>query len=640
MTSRARIGLLSLSILCVGCWHADLYPVESKPNIDAGSDSGVADEPVALDGGIVGSTAVYVAPNGDDNNPGTLERPFKTVAKARDVARGLNSAGTGDTVVYLRGGTYPQSSTLTFTEADSGRGGFYVKYMAYENERPLITGGQPVLGEWTLFDPDKNIYAVAGVTARFRQVYVNGVKAIRARAPNLLANGAANFNRATGYSTSDHTIQVAAPEVASWNNLTKVELHYMTVWADNTLRIASATTSGNNALLRLQSAEDALLFVRTYPYLASNQCYYFENALELLDQAGEWYLDESKNVLYYKPRAGEDMATAVVVVPALETVMSIAGASTSQQAAFLWFQGLTFAHSTFMRPSHFGFLDEELGQYNLTAIAGDVKFTVGHPPAGVTVTNANHIHFERNMFTQMAATGLDLVSGTHDDMIVGNVFTDIGGSGISVGKFTATENTEVHVPYNPTDRYEICTNDTIKNNYINGVTTEIQGACGIACGYPRNIDIEHNEVTATNYTGISVGFGWTTSTNAMSNNRVNYNNVHDVARILASGAGIETLSNQGPASEIQYNYLHDFGGSTWADGNALAYFLNDGTSGYTATHNLLLNVPKGIVALNAANNNVLDNGPNPSGAQNTQASAGIEPIYTDIKTLGIPAANF
>ena len=45
----------------------------------------------------------------------------------------------------------------------------------------------------------------------------------------------------------------------------------------------------------------------------------------------------------------------------------------------------------------------------------------------------------------------------------------------------------------------------------------------------------------------------------------NRNNIHHVATILAGADGINTLSNQGPASEIQYNYLHDFGRSTWAD---------------------------------------------------------------------------
>ena len=108
---------------------------------------------------------------------------------------------------------------------------------------------------------------------------------------------------------------------------------------------------------------------------------------------------------------------------------------------------------------------------------------VGRPAAGVLVANANNIRFERNIFTQMAATGLDLNYGTHDDTIVGNVFTDIGGAGVSLGKFVQDETTEFHLPYNPSDAGEICTNDTIKDNYITNATTEIQGACGIACGF-------------------------------------------------------------------------------------------------------------------------------------------------------------
>jgi len=66
--------------------------------------------------------------------------------------------------------------------------------------------------------------------------------------------------------------------------------------------------------------------------------------------------------------------------------------------------------------------------------------------------------------------------------------------------------------------------------------------------YPRAIDIEHNEVSDVNYTGISVGFGWTATANAMSGNRINYNDVNNIVKILADGGGIYTLSNQGSGS--------------------------------------------------------------------------------------------
>lgn len=587
-------------------------------------------------GATVIAGAIYVSPSGDDTNPGSLSQPLKTVGKARDLVRTRNGSMSADITVYLRGGTYPLTDTVALSNSDSGGNGFYVKYLAYPNERPILSGAVPITG-WKATDANKAIYSAPAPAAPFRQLYVNGVKAIRARSPNLGANGAPSFNRLTGSDKAGHSVQVASSAVGSWNNLTKVEMHMMLAWADNTLRIASVTPSGNNATIKFQTAEDAILYVRPFAGLGSNSCYYFENALEFLDQPGEWYLDETAKVVYYMPRTGEDMTSAVVVAPMVETLVSINGTSTSSQASYIWFQGIAFLHSTWMRPSQYGFLDGQAGQYNLSATA-DNKQYVGRPAAGVEVKNANHIHFERNLFAQMGATGLDFISGTHDDTIIGNVFTDIAGNGISVGKFTADETTEFHVAYNPTDANEICTNDTIKDNLVDNVTTEFQGACGIACGYPRQIDIEHNEVSDVNYTGISVGYGWTAATNAMSNNKIDYNNVHNVVKILADGGGIYTLSNQGPASEIQYNYLHDYSKSQWADYGVAPIYLDEGTTGYTVAHNAQVNAPTGVTRNHNGTDTVSDTPATSS--QSIISSAGLEAGYADIKNLTIPVPSF
>lgn len=310
--------------------------------------------------------------------------------------------------------------------------------------------------------------------------------------------------------------------------------------------------------------------------------------------------------MYYKPRTGEDMASATVIVPVVEAIMSVKGTSTSSQASTLWFQGLTFAHSTYMRPSQFGFLDA----------------------------------LERNLFTQMGATGLDFVSGTHDDMIIGNAVTDIAGNGISIGKFTASETTEYHVPYNPSDKNEICTRETIKNNFVDRVTTEFQGGVGIGAGYPAYIDIQHNEISHTSYSGISVGYGWTASATAMTNNKINYNNLHHVNEVMTDGGAIYTLSNQGTGSEMQYNYIHDYACSKWADYGCNGLYLDERTSGYTVAHNVMVNCPTNVAQNQVGANTITDNGGNPQGAQNTIATAGIESAYTDIKTLTVPPAKF
>ena len=90
----------------------------------------------------------YVAPTGNDTNPGTITSPFRTLQRARDVVRTVNANMTGDINVLVRGGTYPVSSTIEFGPGDSGTNGFRVIYAAYPNEAPILEGGVQVTG-WT-----------------------------------------------------------------------------------------------------------------------------------------------------------------------------------------------------------------------------------------------------------------------------------------------------------------------------------------------------------------------------------------------------------------------------------------------------------------------------------------------------------
>jgi hypothetical protein len=68
--------------------------------------------------------------------------------------------------------------------------------------------------------------------------------------------------------------------------------------------------------------------------------------------------------------------------------------------------------------------------------------------------------------------------------------------------------------------------------------------------------------------------------------------------------------------------------------------MDEQTSGYTVAHNVMVNCPTNIAQNKNGTNTVTDNGGNPSGAQNTIATAGIESTYADIKNLTIPAATF
>jgi hypothetical protein len=123
----------------------------------------------------------YVSTSGNDSNNGTsINTPFRTIAKARDTVRTINSNMSGDIIVYLRGGTYSLADTDTvhYTEADSGTNGHYVRYESYTGEEAIIEGGTTVTG-WT--QDTGGVWKASCSVDNFRQLYVNGQRAQRAR---------------------------------------------------------------------------------------------------------------------------------------------------------------------------------------------------------------------------------------------------------------------------------------------------------------------------------------------------------------------------------------------------------------------------------------------------------------------------
>jgi hypothetical protein len=106
---------------------------------------------------------------------------------------------------------------------------------------------------------------------------------------------------------------------------------------------------------------------------------------------------------------------------------------------------------------------------------------------------------------------------------------------------------------------------------------------------------------------------------------------------MADGAAIYTLSNQGPASELQNNYIHDYAQSRWADFQIAVIYLDEGTAGYTVAHNVFLNAPTAIFQNRTGMNTLTDNG---GASPATISAAGIEAAYRDIKSLTIPVPTF
>lgn len=87
-------------------------------------------------------TTFYVAVNGKDENPGTKEKPFASLERARDAVRELKSYPEGGVAVRLRGGVYERDKTFVLGLEDSGRAEAPVVYGALEGEKVTLLGGK------------------------------------------------------------------------------------------------------------------------------------------------------------------------------------------------------------------------------------------------------------------------------------------------------------------------------------------------------------------------------------------------------------------------------------------------------------------------------------------------------------------
>ena len=88
----------------------------------------------------------YVATDGNDANPGTIEKPFATLEKARDTIRQskAEALAAGGITVYIRQGSYFRTQSFSLTEQDSGEQGKPITYRAHPGEEVRLIGGRAV----------------------------------------------------------------------------------------------------------------------------------------------------------------------------------------------------------------------------------------------------------------------------------------------------------------------------------------------------------------------------------------------------------------------------------------------------------------------------------------------------------------
>lgn len=597
---------------------------------------------------------IWISPKGSDFNDGTRQFPKATLTsalrQAREWRRTEDNRIQGGITIYMEGGTYAFYEPVFIRPEDSGTKESPTIIRSVGDEKVILSGGISINGwkkqgkVWVADVPAFN-----GRPLDFRQLWVNGKKAVRARDVEDFEK----MNRICSVDEKNEILYVPAVSIRrlidNKGNLkakyAEMVLHQM--WCVANLRIRSVEVQGDSAAIRFHQPESRIQFEHPWPRPmvttdGHNSAFYLTNARELQDVPGEWYHDIDARKIYYYPREGEKMQEAEVIVPAVETLVRVEG-TLDRPVCHIRFEKITFSYTTWMRPSEKGHVPLQAGMYLTDGYRIDPKMQrnylnhpldnqgwLGRPAAAVRVVAARQIDFERCRFEHLGSTGLDYEEAVQGGVVRGCLFRDIAGNGLLVGSFSPAAH-ETHLPYDPADRREVCTQQQINNCYFTEIGNEDWGCLAIAAGYVGDVNIEHNEINEVPYSGISLGWGWTQTVNCMRNNRVHANLIHHYAKHMYDVAGIYTLGSQ-PKSYVTENCVHSIYKPGYVhDPNHWFYLYTDEGSSFITVRDNWTEGEKYLQNANGPGNVWENNGPKVDSV--IRERAGLEAGYKDLLNI-------
>ena len=597
---------------------------------------------------------IWISPKGSDFNDGTRQSPKATLTsalrQAREWRRTEDNRIQGGITIYMEGGTYAFHEPVFIRPEDSGTKESPTIIRSVGDEKVILSGGISIKGwkkqgkVWVADVPAFN-----GRPLDFRQLWVNGKKAVRARDVEDFEK----MNRICSVDEKNEILYVPAVSIRrlidNKGNLkakyAEMVLHQM--WCVANLRIRSVEVQGDSAAIRFHQPESRIQFEHPWPRPmvttnGHNSAFYLTNARELQDVPGEWYHDIDARKVYYYPREGEKMQEVEVIVPAVETLVRVEG-TLDRPVCHIRFEKITFSYTTWMRPSEKGHVPLQAGMYLTDGYRIDPKMQrnylnhpldnqgwLGRPAAAVRVVAARQIDFERCRFEHLGSTGLDYEEAVQGGVVRGCLFRDIAGNGLLVGSFSPAAH-ETHLPYDPADRREVCTQQHINNCYFTEIGNEDWGCLAIAAGYVGDVNIEHNEISEVPYSGISLGWGWTQTVNCMRNNRVHANLIHHYAKHMYDVAGIYTLGSQ-PKSYVTENCVHSIYKPGYVhDPNHWFYLYTDEGSSFITVRDNWTEGEKYLQNANGPGNVWENNGPKVDSV--IRERAGLEAGYKDLLNI-------
>ena len=536
----------------------------------------------------VGASAqtYYVSPVGSATSSGVSSAPC-SLERVKALIAANNSNMNQDMVISLAGGTYDLSDTgFTLNESHSGSNGYSVIFKpATTADVPVFSGSQEVSDVgWT--SVGNGIFKKNVGILRFRQLYVNGQRAVRARTPNKVDDiNLSNYATVTSRDTTNNTLFIEASLIQNWARFSKVEMVMLDYWYTYRVHPKSFATNAGMAAVSFIDPDSYLLFhhIKAKSWY-SPMPFYFENALEFLDLDNEWYLDETNGDLYYKP-AGGSMSGNAMSLPKRGTLVNLAGTAAAP-IHHVRFEGITFQNTTWTLPSNYPLLATQGVQFLYHGPGRTNIIPTTEPPytGGMVMSYSHDVDVTGSTFTGMGYAGIVVAVGGQNLRLRQNTFTNMSATGIMIDALKTP---------NPTDD-NVCKNILIAGNLFQNYGIDYQNGFGILSHFVRGMVIEHNYIRDGRYMGMQTGAQSGGDIDVgMRDNQTRYNRIENVMRLMVDGAAIYTLAMQrnsnvfenytiGLNSNNSWMKAHDFAGSS-----VRALYFDNNSAYLTAERNKL-----------------------------------------------------
>ena len=461
---------------------------------------------------LAAEVTYYVAPNGDDAWSGTLaepnadkrDGPLATLEGARIKVRAAIGKGLDQSVtVMIRGGEYTLAKTVVFTHEDSGSEKYPITYRAYPEEKPVFTGGIKLTG-WkkVTHDPAGASAAVRGklwycdIPPELRgkwqitSLYDNLSLLKRSRSGEFFVSESHKQDRANAQPkdvgkilkfgdppvTFDRTLTYENDDLKEWKNIRDIEIYMEPKhhWLINLLPLERIDPASKTVTF---TVEPTYGFSGTGKSGGKGNTYHVDNAIDYLDEPGEWCFNSLEGRIYIWPEGPLDEAD--IRAPYLQEFIKIEGVEDKEKAAYLVFEGLTF---------RYGLRD--------TWIPGDQALQhdwemYDKSNAIMRLRHAEHCTIKSCVFEASSGTGVRLDLYCQYNTVQDSIFAYLGGTGILLSGYAPGLKDE--------NKF-----NTVNNNYLHHIGTIYQHSPGIFIAQSGHNRITYNTIHDLDYNAMVI----------------------------------------------------------------------------------------------------------------------------------------